>query len=87
MTSQHEHHQMRRRPVERFFSKQNVTRLEPIIHNEARILDEKLRNLKASERIISLDHGFSCVTGDIAAQVVCDKSPELIEKPDFNPEW
>lgn len=73
--------------MEKFFSRQNVTRMESMIYNEARIFDEKLHSLKTTEQVISLDHGFACVTGDISAQVVCDESPELIEKPDFNPEW
>ncbi|KAF3808507.1 Cytochrome P450 monooxygenase sdnH [Colletotrichum gloeosporioides] len=86
-TSQHELHHMRRKAVEGFFSKQSVTRMESRIHHEARRLDEKLRQLSGNGQVIHLDHAFSCVTGDLAAQFACGESPELIEEFEFNPEW
>ncbi|KAH0437675.1 cytochrome P450 [Colletotrichum camelliae] len=86
-TSQHELHHMRRKAVEGFFSKQSVTRMETRIHHEARRLDEKLRQLSGTGQVIQLDHAFSAVAGDLAAQFACGESPELIEDPAFNPDW
>ncbi|KAK2736987.1 cytochrome p450 [Colletotrichum kahawae] len=85
-TSQHELHHMRRKAVEGFFSKQSVTRMETRIHREARRLDEKLRQLSGTGQVIQLDHAFSAVAGDLAAQFACGESPELIEDPEFNPD-
>lgn len=73
--------------MENFFSRQNVTRMESTIHDEARLLDDKLRGLKASEKAIRLDHAFSCVAGDVAAQIACGRSLELINDPNFSPGW
>ncbi|KAI8162605.1 hypothetical protein K4K49_000592 [Colletotrichum sp. SAR 10_70] len=60
--------------------------MESRIHHEARRLDEKLRQLSGTGQVIHLDHAFSCVTGDLAAQFACGESPELIEELEFNPE-
>lgn len=73
--------------MENFFSKQSVTRLESRIHHEARSLDEKLLRYAGTGAIVRLDHAFSCVTGDLAGQFACGENPELIEGPNFNPEW
>ncbi|KAL8786839.1 MAG: hypothetical protein Q9195_008032 [Heterodermia aff. obscurata] len=86
-TVPHELHQLRRKAVENFFSKQSVTRLESRIHHEARSLDGKLLHCAGTGAIVRLDHAFSCVTGDLAGQFACGENPELLEGPDFNPEW
>ncbi|KAI1496062.1 cytochrome P450, partial [Biscogniauxia marginata] len=86
-TANHELHHMRRKAVESFFSKQSVTRMESRIHDEAKSFDEKIRLLKGTGQVISLDHAFSCMTGDLAAQFACGENPHLIEEPLFNPEW
>ncbi|KAI1869857.1 hypothetical protein JX265_003309 [Neoarthrinium moseri] len=85
-TVPHELHQLRRKAVENFFSKQSVTRLESRIHHEARSLDEKLLRYAGTGTIVRLDHAFSCVTGDLAGQFACGENPELLEGSEFNPE-
>lgn len=86
-TVPHELHHMRRKAVEGFFSRQSVTRLESRVHIEARSLDEKLLRYAGTGSIVRLDHAFACVTGDLAGQFACGENPELLEEPDFNPEW
>ncbi|KAL9017078.1 MAG: hypothetical protein Q9185_005589 [Variospora sp. 1 TL-2023] len=86
-TVPHELHQLRRKAVENFFSKQSVTRLESRIHHEARILDTKLLEYARKGVIVRLDHAFSCVTGDLAGQFACGENPGLLEDDNFNPEW
>ncbi|KAL8626952.1 hypothetical protein Q9189_007340 [Teloschistes chrysophthalmus] len=86
-TVPHELHQLRRKAVENFFSKQSVTRLESRIHHEARSLDGKLFKYAGTGAIVRLDHAFSCVTGDLAGQFACGENPELLEESNFNPDW
>ncbi|KAI0399650.1 putative cytochrome P450 [Xylaria palmicola] len=86
-TSSHELHQLRRKAVENFFSRQSVSRMEAGIHDEARSLDEKLRLLAGSNSIVHLDHAFACLTGDLAALFACGENPGLLEAPNFNPDW
>ncbi|KAI0534564.1 putative cytochrome P450 [Xylaria digitata] len=66
-TSSHKLHQLRRKAVENFFSRQNVTRMEARIHEEARSLDEKLRLLAGTRALVHLDHAFDCAARDLAA--------------------
>lgn len=61
--------------------------METRIKDEAKSLDDKLLCLKESNSVISLDHAFECVTGDLAAMFACGENPMLLEEPDFNPEW
>ncbi|MCJ1423294.1 hypothetical protein MMC29_001176 [Sticta canariensis] len=86
-TAPHELHQLRRKAVESFFSKQSVTRLESRIHHEARSLDEKLLHCAGTGAIVRLDHAFACIAGDLAGQYACGENPELLAESDFNPEW
>ncbi|KAK6836418.1 cytochrome P450 [Apiospora arundinis] len=86
-TANHELHHMRRKPVESFFSRQSVTRMETRVHAEARRMDEKLQRFKGSNVIISLDHMFSCMTRDLVTQFACGENPHLLDEPDFNPGW
>ncbi|KAI0895194.1 putative benzoate 4-monooxygenase cytochrome P450 [Annulohypoxylon nitens] len=83
----HELHQLRRKAVENFFSRQSVSRMESRIHDETRSLDDKLRLIATTDTIVQLDHAFTCVTGDLAALFACGENPRLLESPNFNPEW
>ncbi|KAI1770583.1 cytochrome P450 [Hypoxylon cercidicola] len=85
-THNHELHQIRRKAVENFFSRQSVNRMESRVHDEAKSLDDKLRLLAGTGTIVQLDHAFTCVTGDLAALFACGENPRLLESPNFNPE-
>ena len=84
-TVPHELHQLRRKAVENFFSKQSVTRLESRIHHEARSLDEKLLDYAGTGAIVRLDHAFSCVTGDLAGARTQSYSRNPISIPSGQP--
>ncbi|KAI1282958.1 putative benzoate 4-monooxygenase cytochrome P450 [Xylaria sp. FL0933] len=86
-TGPHELHQLRRKAVENFFSRQSVSRMESGIYEETKSLDDKLKRLAGTNALINLDHAFACVTGDLAALFACGENPGLLEAPNFNPEW
>ncbi|KAI1099517.1 putative benzoate 4-monooxygenase cytochrome P450 [Jackrogersella minutella] len=86
-THSHELHQLRRKAVEGFFSKQSVSRMEYQIHDETKSLDDKLGLFARTDTLVHLDYAFTCVTGDLAAMFACGENPRLLESPDFNPEW
>ncbi|KAK8859684.1 benzoate 4-monooxygenase cytochrome P450 [Apiospora arundinis] len=50
----HELHHMRRKPVESFFSRQSVTRMETRVHAEARRMDEKLQRHNTLRGLMSM---------------------------------
>ncbi|KAI1258583.1 putative benzoate 4-monooxygenase cytochrome P450 [Xylariaceae sp. FL1019] len=86
-TPGHELHAMRRKPLEKFLSRQNVQRLQSVIHEEVRVLDRKVAAAKGSGVPVRLDHAFTSFTGDIVGEIACGESPQLLNAPDFTPAW
>lgn len=66
---------------------QNIVRLQSIIHDEIRTLDQRISALKDIEKPVRLDCVFTSFTGDIVGQIACGESPALLEGEDFTPEW
>jgi cytochrome P450 len=86
-TADHDLHQQRRKPLDKFLSRQNIARLQSIIHDEIRTLDRKMLAAKDTGTAVRLDHVFTAFTGDIVGQIACGESPELLDGPNFTPEW
>jgi len=80
-------HQLRRKPLDKFMGRQNIVRLQPIIHDEIRTLDRKISALKGSGKPVRLDCVFTSFTGDIVGQIASGESLALLEGEDFTPEW
>lgn len=87
ITADHDTHEMRRKAVANFFSRQNITRVESRIYNEVRLLDAKLCELKGTGTVVALDHAFSALTGDLVGQFTCAERPQLMNGPEFTPQW
>ena len=87
MTQTHELHRKRRKPLEPFFSRQGIDRIEPFIAEEVKKMDIRLQNLKGSDRVIRLDHVFSAFAGDVIGKICCESPTNFIEDPDFAPHW
>ena len=80
-------HQLRRKPLDKFMGRQNIVRIQSIIHEEIRLLDRKINDLKASGATLRLDCVFTSFTGDVVGYVACGESPALLQGKDFTPEW
>lgn len=80
-------HQLRRKPLDKFLSRQNVSRLQPAIDEEIRILDSKVADAKGSGVQLRLDHMFTSFTGDIVGEIACGENPSLLSGPSSSPEW
>lgn len=87
ITADHDTHEMRRKAVANFFSRQNVTRVESRIHDNVRMLDAKLCDLRGTGTAVALDHAFSAFTGDLVGQFTCGEHPQLLDGPEFTPQW
>lgn len=82
-TTSHNLHQIRRKPLEPYFSRQGVTHLEPALQ----VLAEKLANrLRESNGVVRLDHAMLCFTGDVINYVCIDKPGSLLDAGDFSAE-
>jgi cytochrome P450 len=56
MTENHDLHRRRRKPLEPFFSRLGITRMEEMIISEAKLLSDRLEAMKGSKTVIRLDH-------------------------------
>ncbi|KAH8786021.1 cytochrome P450 [Diaporthe sp. PMI_573] len=88
MTVDHDHHRLRRKPMEPFFSKGSIARLEHRLQELTVTLIQRLQEYRGTGRVLRLDHVFSAMAGDVV-NVLCIANPTMsfIRDPDFNPYW
>ncbi|KAK4222262.1 cytochrome P450 [Podospora fimiseda] len=90
LTTDHDLHRRRRKPLEPFFSRLGISRLQPMLAEVALHLESRIRELKGSNKVIRLDHAFSAFSGDIIGRICLDDgtgSGRFLDDPDFSPEW
>ena len=87
LTIGHDLHRKRRKPLEPFFSRLGVSRLEPMIVQVVEKLVSRLKALEGSNAIIRLDHAFSAFSGDIIGRICWEDEAEFLDDPRFAPEW
>ncbi|KAM7200693.1 Cytochrome P450 monooxygenase sdnH [Naviculisporaceae sp. PSN 640] len=86
-TKSHDMHQLRRKPLDKFMGQRNIVRQQSMIHEEIRVLDQAMSNLKGSGKPVRLDCVFTSFTGDIVGRLACGEAPQLLQGKDFTPEW
>jgi cytochrome P450 len=83
-TEHHELHRRRRAPLNPFFSKQNIRRLEPVLHRcLERILGRLARNAQSGEPM-KMNMLFNATTSDIISDYCFGESYNNLDKEDFN---
>ncbi|KAL4998395.1 putative cytochrome P450 [Aspergillus recurvatus] len=87
MTVSHEHHRLRRKPLEPFFSRLGIDRIEPLIIEEAKLLNDRLQSSSGSGRILRLDYVFSAFAGDVITQICSEGGPTMMNNQDFGKDW
>ncbi|KAI0116202.1 putative cytochrome P450 [Hypoxylon sp. NC0597] len=83
----HELHRRRRKPVEPYFSRLGVTKLEPLIHEAVDKLIKRFQSFGGTGRIVRLDHAMLAFSGDVIGHVCVENPAELIDDEDFSPAW
>lgn len=87
LTTSHDLHRRRRRPLDPFFSRQGVSRLEPMLAEVGGKFVARLNALKGTNSVIRLDHAFSAFSGDIIGRICWENNTEFLDDPHFAPEW
>ncbi|KND86540.1 Trichodiene oxygenase [Tolypocladium ophioglossoides CBS 100239] len=87
MSETHELHRKRRKPLEPFFSRQGIERIESSVAEETRLLDDRIQALRGSNAVIRLDHAFSAFAGDVIGKICCEEPPKFLEDANFAPYW
>ncbi|KAF4635062.1 hypothetical protein G7Y89_g3029 [Cudoniella acicularis] len=87
LTTAHAHHRLRRKPLEPFFSRSGIIRLESIIAAAATKLSKRFEALSGGGTVVRLDHAFSAYSGDVIGKICCDEKEDFLDDPDFAPHW
>ncbi|KAI8623119.1 cytochrome P450 family protein [Xylariaceae sp. FL1651] len=88
LSTGHEIHRQRRKPLDPFFSRLGVTRLEPMVAELCeKLVVNRFSSFKKTKKVVRLDHAFLAFSGDVISRLCIDDPPNLIDDPDFAPEW
>ena len=75
----HNQHRLRRAPLNKFFSKASVTKLEPVIQTTINKLVNRLQEFKDQGKAVSISLAFACLTNDVVCEYAFAKSDNLVE--------
>lgn len=87
LTTAHDLHRRRRKPLEPFFSRLGISRLQPMLGDVVKKFEYRLKNMQGSNTVIRLDHAFSAFSGDIIGKICWENHDEFLDDPDFAPQW
>ncbi|KAL4897326.1 cytochrome P450 [Aspergillus ambiguus] len=79
-----ETHRQRRAPLDKFFSKQSITRMEHIIHQCLGKLSQHLQDACKSHKVVSLDAGFAGLASDVIHRYAWGFNSGNLDADDFN---
>ena len=86
-TLDHDKHRQRREPWNPFFSKQSVTRLQPLlIQGVVDKLCLRLAEYQSAGKPVTMINAFACVTIDIISEYSFPEGYNLLDKPEFDSE-
>jgi cytochrome P450 len=84
-TLDHDKHRQRREPWNPYFSKQSVSRLQPLlIQAVVNRLCMRLAECHAAGKPANMVHAFACVTTDVISEYSFPQGYNLLDKPDFD---
>lgn len=88
-TIHHHLHRRRRKPIEPYFSRQGISKLEPMLGQlTKKLIVDRFEGEKGTGKVVRLDHAFTAYSGDVIQRLCVDEPPNiLLEDPDFSPWW
>ncbi|KAI9747825.1 MAG: hypothetical protein M1815_003852 [Lichina confinis] len=87
-TIAHDLHRRRRKPLDPYFSRNGVTKLEPMVAELCeKLMVERFESFKGTGRVVRLDHAFTAFSGDVINRLCVDDPPNFVDDPDFAPGW
>ncbi|KAF1963154.1 cytochrome P450 [Byssothecium circinans] len=87
LSTDHDLHRRRRKPLDPFFSRLGVKKLEPMVFDIASRLSRRLQSYQGTGQIIRLDHAYVALAGDVIGRICCDNHSDLVEEDDFGADW
>lgn len=87
-TVAHDLHRQRRKPLDPYFSRAGVNKLEYLVADlTEKLIVKRFESLKGTNAIVRLDHAFTAYSGDIISALCIDDPPSFTDEPDFSPGW
>ncbi len=84
----HDLHRKRRKPLDPYFSRQGVTKLEPMVAQLCeKLIVGRFESLKGTGKVVRLDHAFTAFSGDVINRLCIDDPPNLVDDGEFAPGW
>jgi cytochrome P450 len=84
-TASHNLHRQRRAPLNKFFSRASITRLEPLIQESVNSLCSRFRKFQEQGKVVAIGSAWSCYTNDVVSEYAFGRSYNYTEKaPDFH---
>lgn len=80
-------HRRRRKPLEPYFSRSGVLRLQPLLAETIRKFELRCEAVKGTEDIIRLDHAYFALSGDVVGKLCWAEKEEFLDDPEFAVEW
>lgn len=87
LTKSHDLHRRRRKPLEPFFSRLGVSRLEHVLADVVAKFNRRLEAFRGTNTVIRLDHAFAAFSGDVIGRICCEDRKDFLEDPRFAAEW
>ncbi|TVY60809.1 Cytochrome P450 monooxygenase sdnE [Lachnellula suecica] len=78
-TVSHNLHRARRAPLNKFFSRASITRLEPLIQRCVDTLCSRLENFQKQNKTVAISLGLSCFTNDVVSEYAFGTSYNYLE--------
>jgi cytochrome P450 len=83
-TLEHDLHRKRRAPLNPFFSKQSVRRLDPVLKQTVSNVLRNLSNAAKTGKIMGMDLLYAATTSDIIYEYCFGKSERSLDREDLN---
>jgi hypothetical protein len=93
LTVDHDLHRQRRKPMDPFFSRIGVQRLQAMLAEVALKMETRLREFQGAGQVVRLDHVFSAFSSDVMCRIClsnhndAEKRDDFLDHPEFVPEW
>jgi hypothetical protein len=86
-TYDHKLHRLRRQALNPFFSKQSITKLEPVLSVMVEKLCSHLEEYRKSGKPLDVRFAYCALTTDIVTMYALNQSFNYLDGQNFSPEW
>lgn len=86
-TPDHEKHRLRRAPLAKFFTRQQIGKLEPVVENLVQRLCDKLLAQRKKTKPIDVTMAYSCFTADTISDYMLGHSFGFLAQEGWEPNF